>query len=155
VAETDAVMQKLRDEAQKKQEAERQKLAAENKQRGTTFLAENGRKEGVKTLPGGVQYRVVQAGSGEKPTDEDTVLCNYRGTLLSGTEFDASKPGTPASLKVKKVIPGLRDALEQMPVGSKWQVVIPAEKAYGERGSAPAIGPNETVIFEIELVGIK
>ena len=154
-AEVAALMQQFKDEVQLKQVADRRKSTTENKQRGEAFLAENAKKDGVKTLRGGRQYRVLQAGTGDKPTDDSIVMCNYRGTLVDGKEFDASPPGKPASFRVSKVIPGWREALKQMPVGSKWELVIPAGMAYGERGAAPAIGPNETLVFEVELVGIK
>ncbi|NJC89263.1 MAG: FKBP-type peptidyl-prolyl cis-trans isomerase [Desulfuromonas sp.] len=154
-AELGAIMQKLQGEVRQKFQAEQAKAGVENKKRGEAFLAENKKKDGVKVLPGGVQYKVLSAGSGKKPTDADTVLCNYRGTLVDGKPFDASQPGKPVSFKVGQVIPGWQEALKQMPVGSKWQLVIPAEKAYGERGAGNAIGPNETLIFEVELVGIQ
>lgn len=154
-AELGAIMQQLQGEVRQKMMARQDKDAAANKQRGEAFLEENKKKEGVKTLPGGVQYKVLTAGSGKKPTDADTVTCNYRGNLVDGKVFDASQPGKPVSFKVSQVIPGWQAALKQMPVGSKWQLVIPAEQAYGERGAGNAIGPNETLIFEVELVGIK
>jgi len=154
-AEIGAIMQKFQEELRQKKMADFQKAATENKQRGAAFIAENSKKEGVKTLPGGTQYKVLHAGSGKTPTDNDTVLCNYRGMLVDGKEFDASQPGKPASFKVGQVIPGWREALKQMPVGSKWQLVIPADQAYGERGAGNSIGPNETLVFEVELVGIQ
>lgn len=154
-AELGAIMQQLQTEVRQKMKTQHDKAAAANKQRGEKFMAENAGKEGVKTLPGGVQYKVLKAGDGKKPTDQDTVRCIYRGTLVDGSQFDASPPDKPVSFKVSQVIPGWQEALRQMPVGSKWQLVIPAEKAYGERGAGNAIGPNETLIFEVELVGIQ
>lgn len=154
-AELGAIMQQLQGEVRQKMMARHEKDAAVNKQRGEAFLAENKKKEGVKTLPGGVQYKVLTAGTGKKPTDADTVTCNYRGSLVDGKVFDASQPGNPLSFKVSQVIPGWQAALKQMSVGSKWQLVIPADQAYGERGAGNAIGPNETLIFEVELVGIQ
>jgi FKBP-type peptidyl-prolyl cis-trans isomerase FklB len=154
-AELGAVMQQLQGEVRQKMMADFQKAAAENKKKGEAFLAENGKKSGVKTLPGGTQLKVLQEGKGKKPTDNDTVLCNYRGMLVDGKVFDASQPGKPASFKVAQVIPGWREALKEMPVGSKWQLVIPADQAYGERGAGNTIGPNETLVFEVELVGIQ
>ena len=154
-AELGAIMQQLQGEVRQKMKAEFQKASAENKKRGEAFLAENAKKPGVKTLPGGTQYQVLQEGKGKKPTDNDSILCNYRGMLVDGKVFDASQPGKPASFKVSQVIPGWREALKQMPAGSKWQLVIPADQAYGERGAGNAIGPNETLIFEVELVGIE
>ena len=153
--EVAAIIQQLRDEAKKKQEADRQKAAQVNKERGAAFQAEYAKKEGVKTLPGGVLYRVLQAGTGEKPTDAEYVSCNYRGTLVDGTQFDASPPGKPATFNLEKIIAGWREALPEMSVGSKWELVLPAEKAYGQRGASPDIGPNETLIFEVELVGFE
>lgn len=154
-AELAASMQQLQGEVRQKMKAQHDKSAAGNKQRGEAFLAENKKKDGVKTLPSGLQYQVLTAGTGKKPTDADTVQCNYRGMLVDGKVFDASPPGKPAAFKVGQVIPGWQEALKLMPVGSKWQLVIPGDKAYGERGAGSAIGPNETLIFEVELVGIQ
>lgn len=154
-AELGAIMKQLQNEVRQKMKVEYYKAAAENKKRGEAFLVENKKKEGVKVLPGGVQYQVLIAGTGKKPTDADTVLCNYRGMLIDGKVFDASQPGKPVSLMVAQVIPGWQEALKQMPVGSKWKLAIPADKAYGERGAGNTIGPNETLVFEVELVGIK
>jgi FKBP-type peptidyl-prolyl cis-trans isomerase FklB len=154
-AELGAVMQQLQTEVRQKMKAEYDKAAADNKKRGEAFLAENKKKDGVKTLASGLQYKVLTAGSGKKPTDTDTVQCNYRGMLVDGKVFDASQPGKPVSFKVGQVIPGWQEALKLMPVGSKWQLVIPSDKAYGERGAGNAIGPNETLVFEVELVGIQ
>jgi FKBP-type peptidyl-prolyl cis-trans isomerase FklB len=153
--ELGAIMQQLQGEVRQKMVAEREKAAAENKQRGEAFLAENKKQDGVKVLPGGVQYKVLKAGSGKKPTAADTVQCNYTGTLIDGKVFDASQPGKPVSFKVGQVIPGWQEALKQMTVGSKWRLVIPPDQAYGERGAGNSIGPNETLIFEVELVGIQ
>jgi UDP-GlcNAc:undecaprenyl-phosphate/decaprenyl-phosphate GlcNAc-1-phosphate transferase len=132
-------------------------MAAEtNKKEGEAFLAENKNKEGVVTLPSGLQYRILKAGDGKMPTDADTVDCNYRGTLINGAEFDSShRLGHPATFKVTGVIPGWREALKLMPVGSNWQLFVPSELAYGERGTSGLIGPNATLIFEIELLAIK
>ena len=154
-AELGAIMQQLQGEVRQKMMAEHQKAAAENKQKGAAFLAANAKVEGVKTLPSGVQYKVISAGSGKQPTDADTVQCNYRGMLIDGKVFDASQVGKPVSFKVNQVIPGWQEALKLMSAGSKWMLFIPADKAYGERGAGTAIGPNETLIFEVELVGIQ
>jgi len=138
--------------------AQARKLAAEkNKKDGEAFLAENARKEGVTVLPSGLQYKILKTGDGKLPTDADTVDCHYRGTFTDGKEFDSSyEAGKPVSFKVKGgVIPGWSEVLKLMPVGSKWQVFIPSQLAYGERGAGSQIGPNMTLIFEIELLSIK
>lgn len=130
-----------------------QAAAVENKKKGDAFLSENKTKEGVVTLPSGLQYKILKAGNGNKPSEADTVECNYRGTLIDGTEFDSSYwTGKPATFKVTGVIPGWTEALKLMPVGSKWQVFIPSQLAYGERGAGRDIGPNATLIFELELL---
>jgi len=127
-----------------------------NKKEGDAFLAANKKKEGVVTLPSGLQYKILKAGNGNMPTGADTVECNYRGTLINGTEFDSSyRTGKPAAFRVSGVIPGWTEALKLMPVGSKWQIFIPPHLAYGERGAGQVIGPNSTLIFEIELLAIK
>jgi FKBP-type peptidyl-prolyl cis-trans isomerase len=119
-------------------------------------MAANKAKEGVVVLPSGVQYKILTAGTGKTPTIDDTVACQYRGTLIDGKEFDSSyKRGQPVSFPVKGVIKGWTEVLQLMPVGSKWQVVVPPALAYGERGAGVDIGPSATLIFEIELVGIK
>jgi len=132
-------------------------MAAEsNKKEGEAFLAENRNKEGVVSLPSGLQYKILKAGEGKMPTDADTVECHYRGTLINGTEFgDSHHTGNPAIFKVTSAIPGWREALKLMPVGSTWQLFMPPELAYGERGSSGSIGPNETLIYEVELIAIK
>jgi FKBP-type peptidyl-prolyl cis-trans isomerase FklB len=142
----------LRQKAEEKRKAETEK----NKQEGEAFLAANKAKEGVISLPSGLQYKVVTNGTGPKPSTNDTVSVHYRGTLIDGTEFDSSlgKP-QPASFRVTGVIRGWTEALQLMPVGSKWQLTIPSELAYQERGSPPKIGPNAVLQFEVELVGIK
>lgn len=123
--------------------------------RGEKFLAENRTKPGVQALPGGVQYAVHKAGTGAKPTDADVVVVNYRGTTLDGLEFDATDPGAPASFKLAQVVEGWKHALRQMPVGSHWTIWIPGPLAYGDRGIGSAIGPNETLVFDVELVALK
>jgi len=137
-----------------KQMQERKMAALDKKKEGDAFLAENKKKEGVVTLPNGLQYKILKAGEGKKPTAEDTVEVKYRGTLIDGKEFDSSGAAT-RTFKVKAVIPGWREALQLMPVGSKWQLAVPPELAYGARGMGQAIMPNTTLIFEVELVGIK
>jgi FKBP-type peptidyl-prolyl cis-trans isomerase FklB len=127
-----------------------------NKKEGDAFLAANKTKEGVVTLPSGLQYKILQEGTGPKPTASDTVVCNYRGTLLNGTEFDSSyKRGQPATFAVGQVIHGWTEALQLMTVGSKWQLFIPPDLAYGPRGAGNDIGPNATLVFEVELVSIQ
>ena len=137
--------------------AEKMKAAGEkNKKDGEVFLAENKKKEGVVTLPSGLQYKVLTIGNGKKPRATDKVTLNYRGVLIDGTEFDNSyKRGEPAVFPVNGIIKGLSEALQLMPVGSKWQIVIPADIAYGEQGAGAQIAPNAVLIFEIELLGIK
>jgi FKBP-type peptidyl-prolyl cis-trans isomerase len=133
-----------------------QEAAAKNKTEGEAFLAANKAKDGVVTLPSGLQYKILTAGTGPKPTASDSVVCNYRGTLINGTEFDSSyKRGQPATFGVGQVIKGWTEALQLMPVGSKWQVVIPSSLAYGDRGAGAEIGPNATLIFEVELLSIQ
>ena len=135
---------------------QQQQLAETNKKEGDEFLAANKAKEGVVTLPSGLEYKILQEGTGPKPTAADTVTVNYRGTLLNGTEFDSSyKRGQPANFPVSQIIKGWTEALELMPVGSKWQLFIPPDLAYGLRGANPTIGPNSTLIFEVELLSIQ
>jgi len=127
-----------------------------NIEEGKKFLVENKKKEGIKTLPSGLQYKVLTQGSGKTPKAEDTVTVNYKGTLIDGTEFDSSyKRGQPATFQVKGVIKGWTEALQLMKEGSKWQLFIPPELAYGEQGAGRDIGPNATLIFEVELLTIK
>jgi FKBP-type peptidyl-prolyl cis-trans isomerase len=127
----------------------------ENKKKGEAFLAENKTKSGVVALPSGVQYLVLKAGNGKMPAETDMVEVQYRGTLLDGTEFDATEEGHTANLKVSALIAGWKEALKLMPAGSKWKIFIPAQHAYGERGVGGDIGPNETLVFEVELIAIK
>lgn len=135
---------------------ELQSAGAKNQKEGEAFLAANKTKPGVVALPSGVQYKVVTNGTGPKPTPEQTVVFNYRGVLIDGKEFDSSfKRGQPATFPVKGVIKGWTEVLQLMPVGSKWHVFIPPALAYGERGAGVDVGPNATLIFEIELIGIK
>lgn len=127
-----------------------------NKKEGDAFLAENKKKEGVVTLPSGLQYKILKAGTGQIPTESAMVEVNYHGALINGTEFDSSYPtGKPAVFAIGGVIKGWQEALMMMPVGSKWMLYIPPELAYGERAAGHDIGPNATLIFELELVGIQ
>lgn len=151
-----ALMTAFQQSMTEKQAAAKAAQADANKKAGVEFLAENAKKDGVMTTPSGLQYKVITAGTGTKPTDADTVTCQYRGTLIDGTEFDSSyKNGQPAVLEVGRVIPGFKEALKLMPVGSKYQFFIPADQAYGERGAGNVIGPNSALIFEIELISIQ
>lgn len=137
--------------------AQMKELGEKNKKQGEAFLAENKKKEGVTTLPSGLEYKVIKTGNGKKPKADDTVTVNYKGTLLDGTEFDSSyRRGTPTTFPVKGVIPGWTEALQLMDVGSKWQLFIPPQLAYGERGTPGGIiGPNAVLIFEVELISIQ
>jgi FKBP-type peptidyl-prolyl cis-trans isomerase FklB len=138
-----------------KQMAKQAELAAKNRAAGNAFLAANKDKPGVQSLPDGLQYLVLTPGTGALPGAADTVTVNYRGTLIDGTEFDSSyKRGEPASFPVGGVIRGWTEALQKMPVGSKWKLFIPSELAYGERGT-PGIPPDSTLIFEVELLSTK
>ncbi len=134
---------------------ERTTVGEKNKKEGDAFLAENKKKPGVKTLPDGLQYKVIKEGTGKTPKATDTVVTQYKGTLINGTEFDSSyRRNEPATFPVSGVIKGWTEALQLMKEGSKWEIVVPPELAYGENGAGP-IGPNATLIFEIELVSVK
>ncbi len=154
--EAKAVLTEVQNEVNKQRQEKMKEAAAKNKTEGEAFLAANKSKDGVVTLPSGLQYKILTAGIGPKPTASDQVVCNYRGTLINGTEFDSSyKSGKPATFGVGQVIKGWTEALQLMPVGSKWQLYIPSSLAYGERGGpGGAIGPNEALIFEVELLSI-
>jgi FKBP-type peptidyl-prolyl cis-trans isomerase FklB len=131
-------------------------LAEKNKADGEKFLAENAKKEGVKTLVSGLQYKEIAPGTGKSPKTSDTVTTHYKGTLVDGTEFDSSyKRGEPATFPVSGVIPGWTEALQLMKEGAKWQLFVPSGLAYGEQGAGQVIGPNATLIFEVELISIK
>jgi FKBP-type peptidyl-prolyl cis-trans isomerase FklB len=139
-----------------KQEQNYKKLADQNSKDGETFLAENAKKPGVKTLDSGLQYKVVKEGTGPKPTLNDTVTVNYSGSFINGKVFDSSyQRGEPATFPLNQVIQGWQDALTNMPVGSIWEVYLPPKLAYGERGMGNVIGPNETLVFKIELLSIS
>ncbi|MFN5223996.1 MAG: FKBP-type peptidyl-prolyl cis-trans isomerase [Bacteroidota bacterium] len=140
---------------QKKQEESGKKLK-ENKDKGAAFLSDNGKKSGVKTLPSGLQYSVIKEGKGPKPKETDMVKTHYHGTLINGTVFDSSVDRKdPATFPVNGVIKGWVEALQLMPVGSKWKLFIPSDLAYGDAGSPPTIGPGETLVFEVELLSIE
>jgi FKBP-type peptidyl-prolyl cis-trans isomerase FklB len=151
-----AALTEVQNEMRKKQQEQMQAAGEANKKEGEAFLAANKGKDGVVTLPSGLQYQVLTQGTGPKPAAADTVVCNYRGTLINGTEFDSSyKRGQPATFPVGRVIKGWTEALPLMPVGSKWQLFIPSDLAYADRGAGPDIGPNATLIFEVELLSIQ
>lgn len=151
-----AVLNSAQEEYRKKQVALRAEKAQTALKEGEAFLAANKSKEGVVTLPSGLQYKILKAGTGEKPEFNETVVCNYRGTLIDGTEFDSSaKHDGPATFPLRGVIKGWTEALQLMPVGSKWQLFVPSQLAYGENGYGQVIPPNSTLIFEVELLAIK
>jgi FKBP-type peptidyl-prolyl cis-trans isomerase FklB len=148
----EAEMMRKRREAMARQA----EAAPERKKAGEAFLEANKAKEGVVTLPSGLQYKIIRKGEGPLPKETDSVECQYRGTLIDGREFDSSyKRGRPSTFQVNQVIPGWTEALKLMPVGSKWELYIPSGLAYGERGSGANIGPNETLVFELDLLGLK
>ena len=141
----------LQDYFDKLQQAKGKEAKAE----GEKFLAENKKKEGVVALPSGLQYKILTAGNGPKPKASDTVKCHYEGRLINGTVFDSSiRRNEPAEFPVSGVIAGRVEALQLMPVGSKWQLYIPSELAYGTHGAGQSIGPNQTLIFDVELLAI-
>ncbi len=151
-AEIQAIMSAWQKEMQAKSEAQNKVLGDKNKKEGEAFLAANKLKAGVKTLPSGLQYKVVKEGVGASPKATDEVSVNYRGTFIDGTEFDASKNG-PVTFPVKGVIPGWTEALQLMKPGAKWQLFIPSNLAYGENGGGP-IPPNAALVFDVELVSV-
>jgi FKBP-type peptidyl-prolyl cis-trans isomerase FklB len=152
--EAHAVLKQAQEDMQKKMQAKMQVEGAANKKAGEAFLTANKTKEGVVTLPSGLQYKILKEGTGAKPTSSDSVVCNYKGTLIDGSEFDSSyKRGQPATFPVTGVIKGWTEALQLMPVGSKWQLFVPSDLAYGD-GGRPGIPPAATLIFEVELLSI-
>jgi len=159
--EMKAVLTQLQNDVRQKMQAQQQEMqakaheaAAPARKEGEAFLAANKTKEGVVTLPSGLQYKILKVGTGPKPTASDKVSCNYRGTLIDGTEFDSSyKGGKPIEFPVSGVIHGWTEALQLMPVGSKWQLFIPSDLAYGDPGR-PGIPPGATLVFEVELMSI-
>jgi FKBP-type peptidyl-prolyl cis-trans isomerase FklB len=154
--EAKSAMVAIQADLRKKQEAKMAVVGDANKKEGDEFLAQNKTKEGVVTLPSGLQYKILKEGTGPKPSASDSVVCNYKGTLIDNTEFDSSyKRGQPATFPVGQVIKGWTEVLQLMPVGSKWQVFVPSDLAYGPRAPGGAIGPNSTLIFEIELLSIQ
>ncbi len=153
--EMQTVMQTFQEQAMAKREEEQKKIASENAEKGQAFLAENKAKEGVTTTESGLQYRVITEGSGVKPKATDTVTVHYSGKLLDGTEFDSSySRNEPATFDLNSVIPGWTEGLQLMPQGSKWELVIPSELAYGPGANGP-IPPNSVLVFEVELLEVK
>ncbi len=153
--EVKATMATFQKDMMAKQAAAKKATGEKNAAEGTKFLAENKTKEGVKTTASGLQYKVLKEGTGVSPKATDTVKVNYRGTTIDGTEFDSSyKRGEPASFPVNRVIKGWTEGLQLMKVGSKYQLFVPADLAYAERGAGSDIGPNATLIFDVELLGI-
>jgi FKBP-type peptidyl-prolyl cis-trans isomerase FklB len=149
-------MQAVMTKYQQERMAKMNEKGAKNLEAGKAFLAANKKKEGITELANGLQYKVIKGGSGKKPSETDTVTVNYRGTLIDGAEFDSSyKRGEPANFPVNRVIPGWTQVLQLMAEGSKWQVFIPSELAYGKTGSGATIGPNSTLIFDIELIKVN
>jgi len=149
-------MQQVLVSFQQKEMEKQSAQAAVNKTAGEKFLADNRIKPGIKTTASGLQYKIIKEGNGKKPTLEDEVVVNYEGSLIDGQVFDSSyQRGEPLTIKVNGVIPGWQELLPMMPVGSKWQVFIPAELAYGERSVGDVIGPNSTLVFDVELISIK
>ena len=130
------------------------KASVVNSKVGYAFLDENQHKPGVTKLKSGLQYKVIKAGSGAKPKDEDTVQCQYRGALVDGTVFEESPAGKAANIKVIPLVPGLKEAIKLMPVGSKWEVYIPAELGFGSAGKPPKVGPDAVLVYNLELLGI-
>ena len=153
--EMQEVMTAFQKELTAKQAEKRKAMAEKNKKEGEAFLAENRKKEGVKTLPSGLQYKVIQEGTGKTPKATDSIVAHYRGTRLDGTEFDSSlKRNQPATFKLDNVIQGWREAILMMKEGAKWQIFIPSNLAYGENGAGP-IEPNAALIFDVELIKIE
>jgi FKBP-type peptidyl-prolyl cis-trans isomerase FklB len=149
-------MQAAINDYQQKQRQQREALARKNQQVGMEFLAKNKKEKGVKETASGLQYKVIKEGDGKAPAPGDTVTVNYRGMLLNGQEFDSSyKRGEPATLPVNGVIKGWQEALPMMKEGAKWEIYVPSELAYGQRGAGNSIGPNETLVFDIELINVK
>src|SRR5437867_5929115 len=150
------VLMKLQQEMMAKGETKNKADAEKNQKAGDAFLAENGKKEGVKSTASGLQYKVLKSGNGASPKKTNTVKVHYHGTLIDGKVFDSSvQRGEPVTFPVEGVIPGWVEALQLMKVGDKWQLFIPSKLAYGERAPDPVIGPNATLVFEVELLGIE
>jgi len=152
--EMQRILTRLQSDARAAEQRERHEQAARNLAEGAAFLAENARREGVRTLPSGLQYRILEPGSGRAPEATDTVTVHYRGTFVDGTEFDSSHArGEPATFGLDGVIPGWSEALRLMREGARWRLFVPPELAYGD-GDAGGIGPNRTLIFDVELIAV-
>lgn len=155
-SESRGLVRALQEELQRRELARVVEDAEKNKRDGEAFLAANRQKHGVTALESGLQYRVLEAGTGRTPTLDDTVICQYRAAFIDGTELDSSYArGEPATLPVKSVMKGWSEALQLMPVGSRWQLFIPPELAYGSRGAGGRIAPNTTLVFDVQVLGIK
>jgi FKBP-type peptidyl-prolyl cis-trans isomerase FklB len=155
-AEMNEVMMAFQQEMMAKQQSQVDEAAKENVEKGKTYLADNAKKDGVITLDSGLQYKVLTEGNGKMPAATDTVVTHYEGTLIDGTVFDSSiKRGEPISFPVNGVIKGWQEALQLMTEGSKWELFVPAELAYGPAGSPPVIGPHATLVFTVELLEVK
>lgn len=156
-AQAEAIMERVPKDKmspRQRQAMARMELADDNKKNGEAFLAENKTKPGVVTLPSGVQYKILKAGQGKKPAANSMVVCRYRGTLTDGTVFESTDPKKPMNFYVATFLPGLKEAVMLMPTGSKWQIVVPPQLAYRELGNR-LVGPNATLIYEMELLAIK
>ncbi len=155
-ADMNEVMMAFQQEMMAKQQAKVDEAAKENVEKGKAYLADNAKKDGVVTLDSGLQYKVITEGNGKKPAATDTVVTHYEGTLIDGTVFDSSiKRGEPISFPVNGVIKGWQEALQLMTEGSKWELFVPSELAYGPAGSPPVIGPHSTLVFTVELLEVK
>lgn len=163
VAQLRTAVETMQKRQMEKAKAAFDKASAENKTKSDAFLAQNKSKAGVQSLPGGIQYRVIEAGSGAKPTQASNVTMQYKGSLSDGRTFvdtfspqqGQTAPPAPMAIKVSEIpLPGLREAIVQMPTGARWEVVLPADKAYGNSPQSP-IGPNQAVVFEVKLVSVK
>lgn len=150
-----SVMREMQNEVRTNMARKRQVEGPENLKKAEEFLTANKTEEGVYALASGLQYRIIKEGDGKIPSEDDTVECNYLVTHLDGTEFDGTDPGKPATMKVAKLLPGWKEAMKIMPVGSTWQLFIPAKLAYGDQGAGYEIGPNELLIFKVDLLAIK
>ena len=156
--EVNQTLRRLQGEITAQRTAEKRAIAEKNKAASEAFLNENKEKEGVITLPSGLQYRVIKEGDkdAESPSVSDTVLVHYKGMLIDGTEFDSSYTrGEPATFRVNGVIPGMTEALQLMKTGAKWELFIPPDLGYGERGAGRLIGSNQTLVFELELISFE